>query len=123
MVPLVVAVVLALWVVFAVARSHNRFVEERTTLTISWSNIDTELQRRHDLVPNLVDAVRGYAAHERATLDAVLRALEADHEFLLKGDVFTSDLIEAYIAYKFETEVDPMRMRPHPYEFSLYYDV
>jgi glutamine synthetase len=57
------------------------------------------------------------------SLDAVLRALEADHEFLLKGDVFTSDLIEAYIAYKFETEVDPMRMRPHPHEFSLYYDV
>jgi glutamine synthetase len=57
------------------------------------------------------------------SLDAVLQALEADHEFLLKGDVFTSDLIEAYIAYKYDNEVDPMRMRPHPYEFSLYYDV
>jgi glutamine synthetase len=55
-------------------------------------------------------------------LDAVLKALEEDHEFLLKGDVFTTDLLETYIAYKRETEVDPVRMRPHPYEFTLYYD-
>ncbi|HAE60674.1 MAG TPA: type I glutamate--ammonia ligase, partial [Anaerolineae bacterium] len=53
----------------------------------------------------------------------VLNALEADHEFLLKGDVFTSDLLEAYIAYKRQVEVDPVRMRPTPYEFTLYYDV
>jgi len=57
------------------------------------------------------------------SLDAVLKALEADHEFLLKGDVFTADLIESYISYKYDNEVDPMRMRPHPHEFSLYFDV
>jgi glutamine synthetase len=57
------------------------------------------------------------------SLGDVLDALEADHEFLLKGDVFTSDLIEAYISYKREIEVDPVRMRPHPHEFTLYYDV
>ena len=56
------------------------------------------------------------------SLDAVLKALEADHEFLLKGDVFTADMLETYIAYKREVEVDPVRMRPHPYEFTLYYD-
>ncbi len=56
------------------------------------------------------------------SLPEVLSALEADHEFLLKGDVFTTDMLETYIAYKRETEVDPMRMRPHPYEFTLYYD-
>src|SRR5512135_1299112 len=56
------------------------------------------------------------------SLDAVLNALEDDHEFLLKGDVFTEDLIETYIAYKRDTEVNPVRMRPHPYEFTLYYD-
>ena len=49
-------------------------------------------------------------------------ALEEDHEFLLKGDVFTSDLLEAYIAYKRQVELDPVRLRPHPYEFTLYYD-
>ncbi|BAJ63337.1 glutamine synthetase type I [Anaerolinea thermophila UNI-1] len=56
------------------------------------------------------------------SLDAVLKALEEDHEFLLRGDVFTTDFLEAYIAYKYENEVDPVRMRPHPYEFTLYYD-
>ena len=56
------------------------------------------------------------------SLPEVLAALEADHEFLLKGDVFTTDLLEAYIVYKREVEVDPVRMRPHPYEFTLYFD-
>ena len=46
-----------------------------------------------------------------------------DHEFLLKGDVFTPDVIETWIAYKREVEVEPLRLRPHPYEFFLYYDV
>lgn len=58
-----------------------------------------------------------------SSLAAVLDALEEDHEFLLKGDVFTPDLLEAYIAYKREAEVDPVRIRPHPYEFTLYYDI
>ncbi len=57
------------------------------------------------------------------SLGDVLNALEADHEFLLKGDVFTPDFIETYIAYKRENEVDPARLRPHPYEFTLYFDV
>ena len=57
------------------------------------------------------------------SLEAVLEALEADHEFLLRGDVFTEDLLDTYIAYKREVEVNPIRMRPHPHEFTLYYDV
>jgi glutamine synthetase len=57
-----------------------------------------------------------------SSLSAVLDALEADHEFLLKGDVFTTDLLEAYIAYKRQVEVDPVRIRPTPYEFTLYFD-
>ena len=56
------------------------------------------------------------------SLAEVLDALEADHEFLLKGDVFTKDLIETWIEYKREREVAPMALRPHPYEFFLYYD-
>ena len=52
-----------------------------------------------------------------------LDALEMDYEFLLRGDVFTMDLIETWIAYKHQREVDPIRLRPHPYEFFLYYDV
>jgi LemA protein len=54
--------------------SYNRFVDERQTITNSWSNVDTELQRRYDLIPNLVDTVRGYAAHERTTFEAVMQA-------------------------------------------------
>ena len=51
-----------------------------------------------------------------------LECLKADHSFLLKGDVFTEDLIEKWIEYKMEAEVDPVRMRPVPLEFQLYYD-
>ena len=52
-----------------------------------------------------------------------LEALEKDHDFLLEGDVFTKDVIETYISYKKESEVDPINIRPHPHEFKLYYDV
>ncbi len=58
-----------------------------------------------------------------ASLDAALDALEADHEFLLAGDVFTPDLIEKYIEYKREEECDAVRLRPHPHEFYLYHDI
>jgi glutamine synthetase len=57
------------------------------------------------------------------SLEDALDALEKDHEFLLKGDVFTEDVIETWIKYKREKEVDAMRLRPHPYEFALYYDI
>jgi len=57
------------------------------------------------------------------SLDKALNALEADHEFLLKGDVFTSDAIEVWLNYKRKREVDPVRLRPHPYEFTLYFDI
>ena len=57
------------------------------------------------------------------SLEEVLNALEQDHDFLLQGSVFTKDLIETWIAYKREKEVDPIRLRPHPYEFHLYYDI
>ncbi|HEX9466015.1 MAG TPA: type I glutamate--ammonia ligase [Alphaproteobacteria bacterium] len=58
-----------------------------------------------------------------ASLEHALDALEADHQFLLKNDVFTSDVIETYLRYKRSHEVNEMRLRPHPYEFFLYYDV
>ena len=56
------------------------------------------------------------------SLDEALEALETDHEFLLKGDVFTPDVIDTWIEYKTEAEVDPVRLRPVPLEFALYYD-
>ncbi len=71
-----VAVVLGAWAAFA----YNRLVRLRNQVATAWSDIDVQLQRRHDLVPQLVAAVRGYATHEAATLEAVTalrtRALE-----------------------------------------------
>ncbi|MCG3185487.1 MAG: Glutamine synthetase [Planctomycetes bacterium] len=57
------------------------------------------------------------------SLEESLRALEKDHEFLLKGDVFSKDIIEEWISYKMKNEVQAMRLRPHPHEFELYYDI
>ena len=52
-----------------------------------------------------------------------LEALQKDHEFLLRGDVFTEDVIRYWIKYKMESEVAALRARPHPYEFCLYFDI
>ena len=57
------------------------------------------------------------------SLAAALDALEQDHDFLLKGDVFTQDVIDTWISYKRENEVLALDLRPHPYEFFLYYDI
>ena len=73
-----------------------------------------------------------YAASEKilkkipstpGSLDESLKALEKDHAFLMEGDVFTKDVIETYINYKRENEVNPINLRTHPYELHLYYDV
>ncbi len=58
-----------------------------------------------------------------ASLDEALDCLEEDHEFLTKGDVFTEELLETYISYKRTNEAEAVRLRPHPYEFALYYDI
>jgi len=58
-----------------------------------------------------------------ASLEGALNALENDHEFLTKGDVFTQDVIERWMGYKRRSEVDAVRLRPHPYEFKLYFDI
>jgi glutamine synthetase len=57
------------------------------------------------------------------SLEESLDALEADHEFLLAGGVFTDDLIADWVSYKRAREVDEIRLRPHPWEFALYYDI
>lgn len=67
---LAVVVLLAVWLVTA----YNRLVRMRNQVDASWSQIDVQLKRRHDLIPNLVETVKGYAAHERGTLEAVVAA-------------------------------------------------
>jgi glutamine synthetase len=57
------------------------------------------------------------------SLEEALNELKEDHDFLLKGGVFTEDALQTWIHYKMENEVDPMRKRPHPHEFELYFDM
>jgi glutamine synthetase len=78
--------------------------------------IDKDL---YELPPDELAAV----SQVPGSLEAVLDSLEADHDFLVEGSVFTPDLIETWIDYKRINEVDAIRVRPHPYEFQLYYDI
>jgi LemA protein len=77
--------VIALWIVLgiivvigiALVMSYNRFVSQRNLIRNSWANIDTELRRRYDLIPNLVETVKGYASHEREVFEEVARTRSA----------------------------------------------
>src|SRR6266487_1044779 len=73
----------------------------------------------YDLPPEELAAV----PQVPGSLDEALDALEKDHAFMLEGDVFTPDVVETWIGYKREHEVDAIRLRPHPWEFHLYYDI
>ncbi len=68
---------LVVLLVISVILSYNRFVRQRTLADESWGDIDVELSRRHDLIPNLVETVQGYATHEREVLEQLVRAREA----------------------------------------------
>jgi glutamine synthetase len=78
--------------------------------------IDKDL---YELPPDVASGIKSTPAN----LEEAIRALEEDHEYLLRGDVFTEDVIRTWIDYKRERELDFVRVRPHPAEFALYYDV
>ena len=73
----------------------------------------------YDLSPEEMKSVPSMPA----SLEEALDCLEDDHQFLLRGDVFSGELIETYIDYKRRHEAEAVRLRPHPYEFALYYDI
>ena len=77
MVALIVVLVIVALVVLALIASYNRFVRQRFQVQNAWANVDTELKRRYDLVPNLVATVQGYAAHERGVFEEVARTRSA----------------------------------------------
>ena len=81
MTPFYIAGGAVLLLVLAVIVSYNRFVRQRNLVEESWRQVDVELRRRYDLIPNLVETVKGYAAHERATLEAVTAARTAAQSF------------------------------------------
>src|SRR5699024_8703177 len=71
----------------------NRFVKNKNTVQDAWSNIDVDLKRRHDLIPNLVNVVKGYASHEKETLTQVVEARNAAVSATENGDI--NDQIKA----------------------------
>ncbi len=73
----------------------------------------------YDLPPEEQKNIRSVVG----SLEAALNALEQDHDFLMKGDVFTKDVLEIWLEYKRVKELEEVRLRPHPHEFALYYDI
>ncbi len=73
----------------------------------------------YDLEPEELESV----STTPVSLEESLMALRKDHDFLLRGDVFTEDVIDTWIWYKTTHEVEALRQRPHPYEFAMYYDI
>ena len=75
--PFIIGVIVVVAIVMGIAGIYNNLVTLRNRVDNAWQNIDTQLQRRNDLIPNLVETVKGYAAHEQETLDAVTQARTA----------------------------------------------
>ncbi len=106
--------------------STNGYLAFAAMLMAGLDGIENKIDPGAPIDKNLYDLPPEEAAAVESTpgsLEEALDALEADHAFLLKGDVFTNDVIETWLSYKRENEVDALRLRPHPYEFFLYYDI
>ena len=105
--------------------SCNGYLGFAAMLLAGLDGIDRRTDPGEPIDKNLYDLPPEEARNVRSTpgsLEAALDALEADHEFLTRGDVFTKDVIETWLDHKRKKEVDAIRLRPHPYEFHLYYD-
>ncbi|MGO4682663.1 type I glutamate--ammonia ligase [Hyphomicrobium sp. 2TAF46] len=105
--------------------SCNGYLAFAAMLLAGLDGIEGRIDPGKPIDKNLYDLPPEEARNVRSTpgsLEAALDALEADHEFLMRGDVFTKDVIETWLDYKRKKEVDAIRLRPHPYEFHLYYD-
>ncbi|MFP4510836.1 MAG: type I glutamate--ammonia ligase [Spirochaetaceae bacterium] len=106
--------------------SGNAYLTFSAMLMAAIDGIQNKIDPGQPLDKNIYDLPAAEAAKVPKTpgsLREALAHLEADHEFLLKGDVFTKDVIETWIEYKLENEVMQIETRPHPYEFALYSDI
>ena len=106
--------------------SCNGYLAFAALLMAGLDGVQNKITPPDPIDKDLYDLAPADAASVKSTpgnLEDVLNALEDDHDFLLKGDVFTKDVIETWIDYKRSREVDPMRLRPHPHEFALYFDI
>jgi glutamine synthetase len=103
----------------------NPYLAFSAALMAGLDGIENRIDPGEPLDKNIYDlppAELSKIAKAPGSLTEALHALENDHDFLLKGDVFTEDVVQTWIQYKMEREVLPMAQRPHPYEFFLYYD-
>lgn len=106
--------------------SANPYLAMSAMLMAALDGIQNRIDPGQPLDKDIYDldpAELGSAPQTPASLEESLTALRNDHDFLLRGDVFTEDVIDTWIWYKTEHEVDAIRQRPHPYEFALYYDI
>jgi len=106
--------------------SCNPYLSFAALLLAGLDGIQNRIDPGQPLDKNIYDLPAEEAKNVPTTpgsLGDALKALENDHEFLLQGNVFTEDLIQTWIEYKYEKEVKPMQLRPTPYEFVMYYDV
>jgi glutamine synthetase len=106
--------------------SCNPYLAFAAMLMAGLDGINSRLDPGSPVDKNLYDLPPAEQKNVKSTpgsLDQALDALERDHTFLLRGDVFTADVIQTWLDYKRKWEVDAIRLRPHPYEFHLYYDI
>ncbi len=106
--------------------SSNPYLAFSAMLMAAIDGIQNKIDPGSALDKDIYDLPPQEAAKVEKTpgsLRGALEALQSDHEFLLKGDVFTEDVIETWIEYKMENEVLALDLRPHPWEFALYYDI
>ncbi len=106
--------------------SANPYLALAAMLMAGLDGIERKLTPPAPIDKDLYELEREEKAKVKSTpgsLEEVLEALEEDHAFLLKGGVFTEDLIETWLEYKRKKELDAVRLRPHPYEFALYFDI
>jgi glutamine synthetase len=106
--------------------SCNPYLAFPAMLMAGLDGIDKRIDPGSPIDKNLYDLPSAEAKEVKSTpgsLDQALDALERNHAFLLRGEVFTRDVIETWLDYKRTREVDAIRLRPHPHEFHLYYDI
>ncbi len=104
----------------------NPYLAFSALLMAALDGIENKIDPGSALDVNIYDLSPEEAANVPTTpgsLEEALVSLDEDHEFLLKGSVFTPDVIETWIDYKMENEVNAIKLRPHPHEFMMYYDI
>jgi glutamine synthetase len=106
--------------------SANAYLAFAAMLMAGLDGIENKIEPGEPLDRNIYDLPPEEAGKLRqvpGSLQESLSALESDHGFLTQGDVFTRDVIDIWIDYKRKREIDPVRLRPHPWEFYLYFDI